>query len=282
MEHRLALAFKGLRTEGHDPLLIKGWSLMPLYPRVGQRPVGDMDLCVPPGQFDAVRRWFAEHPDLATIVDLHSGVPDLHDRSSPLLWQRSRQLPLGEGSVRVLSREDELRLLCVHFARHGGCRPLWLCDVAVAAEAAGAGFDWKQCLSGDPVATAWARFVLSLSATLLWASVPQEIWSGSDEREAAHWMGERILRSWVSAPRHPERPMQTYLRRPRGALQALAQRYPPNAVEAAFKTSGSPATKLPPAWFQLRYAWMRATRAWWRKMGSETRSAVRIHLDDDR
>ena len=45
--------------------------------------------------------------------------------------------------------EDQLRQLCLHLLRHGACRPLWLCDVAVMLESLPGDFDWDRCLGGD-------------------------------------------------------------------------------------------------------------------------------------
>jgi hypothetical protein len=67
----------------------------------------------------------------------------------------------------VLGPEHQLRLLCLHLARHGIARPLWLCDVAACLELAVEDFDWDCCLSGEKYLTSWTRCVLGLAARLL-------------------------------------------------------------------------------------------------------------------
>jgi hypothetical protein len=60
---------------------------------------------------------------LPCAVDLHVAVPDLPDRPWDEVFRRSRLAALGEVAVRVLGPEDQLRLLCLHLARHGIARP---------------------------------------------------------------------------------------------------------------------------------------------------------------
>ena len=60
-----------LRSNGVEPILVKGWSIARLYLEPALRPYGDIDLCVSPDQYPIAKR-LAD--DLATRdirVDLH-------------------------------------------------------------------------------------------------------------------------------------------------------------------------------------------------------------------
>ena len=123
-----------------EPILIKGWSSAQLYPEPGLRPSADIDLCVPANELQAAASVLAGRP-LPCAVDLHSDIPDLEDRSWREVFDRSFLVPLDDVAARVLGAEDELRLLCLHLARHGIARPLWLCDVAARLESLPISFD---------------------------------------------------------------------------------------------------------------------------------------------
>src|SRR5262249_11295437 len=127
-----------LREEGLDPILGKGWAVARCYPGPGLRPCGDVDLYV--GRDEHARAAAAAGPS-GLPIDLHDGCPELTDRAWADVRERSRVENLDGHPVRVFGPEDHLRLVVLHFLRHGGWRPLWLCDVAVLMEDAGPAFD---------------------------------------------------------------------------------------------------------------------------------------------
>ncbi|HKR61386.1 MAG TPA: nucleotidyltransferase family protein, partial [Pyrinomonadaceae bacterium] len=132
-EINLQKVFKLLQTAGVEAILVKGWSIARLYPEIGLRPYGDIDLCVAPDQYalaqDALREPGDRYP-----LDLHVGTSMLDDRSWDEVFARSQLVVLDETVVRVLAPEDHLRVLCFHLLRHGVERPIGLCDIAVALE----------------------------------------------------------------------------------------------------------------------------------------------------
>lgn len=271
-EQRLPRLFKSLRQARFEPLLIKGWSLMPLYARFGHRPVGDVDLCVPPDQFAAARNWLERHGDLACDVDLHSGIPDLADRGWECLWERSKIVALGGIGIRVLSPKDRLRLLCLHLARHGGWRPLWLCDVAAAAEAMPATFDWSRYLAEENVGTSWVKVVLALAGKLLQACVPQT--------SVPDWVVASVLDAWEApcpgdSHSRAARPLHSYFAQPAGLWQALGQRWP-NPLEAVFKMLAPPHARLR-VLHQMRY-WLRRGLRWRRKTQPHAAAGFDLHV----
>jgi hypothetical protein len=73
-EREIAYVLSLLRTEGIEPVLIKGWAISRLYPDAGLRPYGDIDLCIRPDQFAAASAALKCLEEMeGRYVDLHSG-----------------------------------------------------------------------------------------------------------------------------------------------------------------------------------------------------------------
>jgi hypothetical protein len=190
-EQHLQEALPLLRAAGVEPILIKGWSVARLYPETGLRPYGDLDLCVAPNQAPAAMAALTrlDRPDWE--VELHQGVPDLRDRTWRQALARSRLVRLVDVDVRILGHEDALRLHCMHLLRHGGCAPLWLCDIAVLLESLPPGFDWDYCLDGRAAWAAWVLCLVRLTRELLGARFP-----GPPDGPPSAWVPGWVLDCW--------------------------------------------------------------------------------------
>lgn len=229
-----------LTRAGVQPLLLKGWAVARLYPEPGLRPFCDIDWLVPPDQFAVARAALdADGANLPSdpethshsvacgphLVDLHYRIPDLDGRSLEELYDRSRLVPLGATTVRVLGPEDQLRLSAVHFLRHGGWRPLWLCDLALMLEQAGTDFDWDHCLRGSPRQRDWLLCVFHLCQQLLGARLDR-VPAGHRVCRPPSWLRRTVLKHWGRPYRGPcERPMTSYVLSPAGLWQALRVRW---------------------------------------------------------
>jgi hypothetical protein len=218
------------------PILVKGWSCARLYPEPGLRPYGDIDICVPPDRIDLAKEILERYPPIGS-VDLHAGVPDMPDRTWAQLAQRAVTTTLRSARVRVLGPEDHLRFVALHLLRHGGKRPLWLCDVAVALEARLSEFDWDYCLSGSAFLASWVVAMVGAAQRLLGAKV------GDREIEARlarlpGWLFEAILWRWGAGV--ARQPFAYYRRHPlEGFLFELL-----NPLYATFRLGVMPC----PAW----------------------------------
>lgn len=236
-----------LRAVGVEPILIKGWSSARLYPEPGLRPASDVDLCVSADQLPAAVAALSR--PLPCQVDLHAGVPDLPDRSWRSLLSRSRLEPLGRSDVRVLGWEDHLRLLCLHLARHGMVRPLWLCDVAVCLGALPAHFDWDLFERGNARLTSWARCVIALAGRLPGESNPPSTRPAPD---LPPWIEEAVLWSWGGGPRMP---LGHCLRRPGQIIPRLRFHgiglNRSTRIAAAFDVGCEPTQSVPPGVVRL-------------------------------
>lgn len=163
-------AIDALQAAGLEVLALKGAALIgSAYEDPGVRPMGDVDLAVPPEQIgDAVRALRAagltasdEEPERALAVrhsltfcdpgghevDLHRGTlwrPGLDEE----FWRGSIAAKVAEARVRILNPADQLLHVCTHGAAWNPVHPVrWVADAFKILEAAGNRFDWDRLVA---------------------------------------------------------------------------------------------------------------------------------------
>ena len=252
-----------LRSRGIEPILIKGWSIARLYPEKGMRPYDDTDLVIRRDQYSIAQTIVQQQRSTEFTVDLHNGLEEYGDDSEVDFFTRSRLVKLGEAGIRVPSPEDSLRLLCLHFLRHGAFRPLWLCDVAVAVESRPADFDWDRCFGRKKRVADWIACTIGLAHKLLGARVDDTPVKRRAE-SLPSWLIPVVLKQWEKpfardhgVARH-RASMATYVRRPLSALGDIRTRWP-NAIEATVHV-GAPFNELPRLPFQIGECVSRAVK----------------------
>lgn len=250
IKHLVTLA----REASAEPVLVKGWAVARLYPEMGLRPYGDVDLCFPEETY-ARAAAVLEGLDLAKYqVDLHLGFSKLDKLSIGELLARSETIQIGELDVRVLGAEDQLRILCTHALRHSVWRPLWLCDISAAVENRPRDFDWQRCLGPDAREADWVACAIGLAHRLLGADIS----ATPVERRAESlpgWLVRGTLKNWsqpfpdLYPPLSYTRPFVTYFRDPTGLLRTLRMRWP-DPIEATIRLHG-PFNNLPRLPYQV-------------------------------
>lgn len=252
---RLVQAFKAYDVRC---ILLKGWSVARLYPESGLRPSGDIDLWVDPERrkiADAILREL----QLAETVDLeHDQLRRFKEQCFEQFYASCDTASLALTSIRVPRREDQLRILCLHFLKHGGWRPIWLCDIAVLLESQKA-FNWDLCFGTN---SSWARWIgstIALAREVVGAGVPE----GAPRDFIAtppKWLVSAVLREWGD----PEPPKTAALsaslpylwRRPWQVKRVLSGRWR-NSVQATVDRNG--AFDAYPRWpYQVRDVAVRA------------------------
>ncbi len=126
-----------LRAYGIEPVLVKGLALAKLYPEGIVRPGGDIDLVVRKEQFAAAHAILHDStkPPISVAIDLkHPGIWEEVPNAD--FWDRLESLAFSNQSVAVLSNFDNLQMVCNHFLKHGGMRPVWLCDYMLVVTSA--------------------------------------------------------------------------------------------------------------------------------------------------
>lgn len=245
--------------QGIEPILVKGWSIARLYPEIGLRPYGDVDLCVRSDEFERAKRLVANLDVISHPVDIHCEFEVFHNESWAELESRSEIANVVDVPVRVLGAEDHLRLLCFHFLREGAWRPLWLCDIAAAIENHPASFDWELLLRRNRTETDWLLCTLLLAHDLLDANLKGTLPVIISE-SLPKWLMPCVLHEWNS-PTMPLRHRLPIFNLRMGLgnnLRGLRARWP-NPVEATVGV-GAPFNELPRLPFQLAQCFLRATK----------------------
>jgi len=193
-----------MRAAGIEPVLVKGWSVARLYAEPGLRHFIDVDLCVARRDYARAQQLLAGLGDEGLYVDLHEGLDHLDTIAWDDFFARTQLLRVDETEIRVPCAEDHLRILCIHWLRHGAWKPAGLCDIAALVESRSADFDWQRCLGVDPVRAGWVACTISLAQELLGANVDAKLGAGSADilsalsaqRELPCWLVPAVLRQW--------------------------------------------------------------------------------------
>ncbi|MBI2867647.1 MAG: nucleotidyltransferase family protein [Chloroflexi bacterium] len=261
-------AVVALRVAGVEPVLCKGWAVARLYPETGLRPTGDIDLAVHPREYQTALSALgsvgqhraprprqprpdggeARLPDRGfPLVDLHEGFDDLKGFDFDDIRERATAVPIGSSTVRVLSPEDHLRLVCVHLWRSSARSPVWLCDIAVMVESCSDGFDWSRCLSGDKHGTRQVLCAIALAHEMVGARVDR-LPAFVRLPAVPRWLVDSVRKEWERGRRihFHDRSILTYLGSPRQLVKALGERWP-NSIETtvAFGAPFNAAPRLP-------------------------------------
>ena len=239
-EQQVEKVFRLLKEAGVDAFLVKGWAAAILYEQHDLRPAGDIDVCVRREHYDKA---LAALADSDCYTDLHTTLREIGERSFDDLLARSRTVPLGAENVRTLCIEDHLALLCIHLLKHGGWRPLWLCDIAAAVESLPSNFNWDICLGKNEQRARWMACTFGLAQHLLQADLSRVPLS-QDHLRAPEWVSETVLYHWSklfpgdALPMRSAPLMSVTLRERRNILKGIRQRWP-DPITATFHLRGS-------------------------------------------
>lgn len=218
-----------LWSAGISPLSFKGRVLSNYYTPTHIRPTGDLDIIVPESQFDAAIECLTNESVTHELelndkdhvfsvkcsgeghhlrVDLHKDLSRFGFESTEEVFNSSVQASQLDPLVfRMPGLEHHIRIVTIHFLRHGGWRPLWLCDIAALMEVIDSGFDWNLCLGYDPVYAEWVVLAMKLAEQILGARTLEY----PDKYQGVvvpDWMVDSLNKEWC-------RPEANRFRRPR-------------------------------------------------------------------
>ena len=193
-EAAVAEAVSRVRAIGVEPVVLKGVGVARLYPAKGLRQPGDVDLAVPHENRAAAEAALDGRRFAHFDVDFsHLEYSDLLAGDFDSFLARCDTLDVAGVDIRVPRPEDAFRYLCMHYLRHYGYRPLWLCDIAAALEALPERFDWNECLGTDERVANWVLSAAGLACRLLGAE-PSRRAPGFEP--SPDWVADAVLRLW--------------------------------------------------------------------------------------
>lgn len=198
-------------------MVFKGWAVARAYGDPCCRPFGDIDVLVRPHQMaktldllhgmahqgdvaatgprDTVIVLNWQFPEALSKVDLHDDLSKFRLPDVDALFQQGENAALFDQHIPVPDMSQHVRLVCLHFLRHGGWRPLWLCDIAALIEAHGADINWPACHGNDPTLINWISVCADLAHTLLGADI-DALPNVLKQTPAPEWMQRRVLGNW--------------------------------------------------------------------------------------
>lgn len=236
IEELIRTAFAVFRRSHLEPVLIKGWAAARNYPENKPRFFGDVDLAVSRTQYEKARLLTETGEARALGIDLHCELRHLDTVPWDALLSRSELVDIDGEGIRILSAEDHLRVLCVHWLTNGGEDPERLFDVVYAVQNRPRGFDWEICL-GEVGANRRGWIIAAIGLAHRYLGLDIEDLSFADEaRSLPRWLTQCVEHEWASGV--PMRPLHTALRDPRALVQQIRKRIPPNPIQATIAFEG--------------------------------------------
>jgi hypothetical protein len=235
-ESQIISAFEFFRKNNIEPILIKGWAAAVNYPPTRKRRFGDTDLAVPPEDFEKGLTLIKQPGMAGHFIDLHNGLRQLDKLSWNSLYANSILKPLQDSLIRVLSEEDHLRLLSVHWLIDGGRFKDKLWDIYYAVENRRPDFDWDRCLNVvSPIRRRWVVCAIGIAHAYLGLNIsglPFENEAGS----IPTWIKKCVEKEWKY--NYNFEPILTSTHDSRLLVHQILRRLPPNPIRATIEAEG--------------------------------------------
>lgn len=237
MAVRAVKAFSLFREKGIEPILIKGLAAARLYPEPGFRASIDMDLAVSESDFDAAVEIAVSAAAYGLAIDLHRELRHLDTVKWKDLFARSQLLDLEGGTIRVLSHEDHLRVLCVHWLMDGGANKEKLWDIYYGIQNRPPDFDWDRLLNTvSEKRRRWLVCAIGLAHHFLGLNL-DDTPIKDDAKKIPRWMLKAVEKEWASEAQF--RPLDTIWNDPKEIIKQLPRRLRPNPIWATVQLEGS-------------------------------------------
>jgi len=232
----LVSAFQGFRRGGIEPILIKGWAAARSYPDDKPRHYGDIDLAVARTDYDEALRLIADDSSGVRGVDLHRELRHLDTVEWATLFANSQLIDLADQKIRVLSAEDHLRVLCVHWLTDGAESRDRLWDIVYAVRYRPPDFDWAMCL--DVVSTSRRSWIVStIGLAHRYLGLELEGLPFADEaRRLPVWLTRCVEKGWSSETKL--RGLDESITDRKLFIRQLRKRLPPNPIQATLNCEG--------------------------------------------
>ncbi len=266
LEIRVQKAFALFRSYQLEPILIKGWSVARFYPRAALRLSGDIDLAIRREDLATAKKILETAEGTALGIDLHDGIRHLGSLRWEEVFARSEMVNCGGETVRVLSAEDNLSVICVHWLTDGGEYRERLWDIFHLISHRPPEFDWEKCLhSLEPQRRTWVLTAIALTHWLLGLNI-EDLPFGSDicrDDYLPAWIVSTVLREWQNPVKLVN--LSNSRRDKRLFWKQLKKRGRPNPISAAIelnmKFAEIPRLFLLTA-YNMKRLWLLLERIW--------------------
>ena len=234
---RACLVFTLFREKGIEPILIKGLAAARSYPEGQFRDSVDMDIAVAALDFDIAKHVVESNAAKGLAIDLHRELRHLDTVDWTNLVANSALIDFDSGTIRVLSPEDHLRVLCVHWLTDGGANKDRLWDIYYAVTNREPDFDWDRFLNVvDQKRRRWLICTLGLAQRYL----DLDLTGTPIEREVMDipaWLINAVEKEWSSDT--PLWPLFSSIHDRKLFIAQIKKRLPPNPVTATVLVNGS-------------------------------------------
>ncbi|MEZ5346118.1 MAG: nucleotidyltransferase family protein [Pyrinomonadaceae bacterium] len=236
-EHQARKAFEAFESAGFQPILIKGFAAARYYPENVGRASVDIDLCFDPEDFESAKEFAVANPVEGVSIDFHEGFRHLDALSWQELFNRSETLEIDGTRIRLLCREDHLRILAVHWLTDGGENKARLWDIYYAVSTRPEDFDWNECLGVvSEKRRKWVIYTIGLAHLYLGLDI-----SGLPfENEASSvpkWLKNEVEKQWEL--NIPITPLSSVMHDSKRLREQIRKRIPPNPIYSTVSMEGS-------------------------------------------
>jgi hypothetical protein len=235
-EKLIGEAFDSFRRNKIEPILIKGWAAARNYPSGKSRFYGDIDLAVSAADYDRAMALIELPEGGIKGVDLHRELRTLDTLGWPEIFSRSELVSVENREIRILSPEDHLRVLCVHWLINGGENRDRLYDIVYAVSNRPATFDWSRCLDAVSVnRRSWIVATIGLAHKYLGLDLDGTP-IAEEARDLPAWLTRCVERGWSADFRL--RGIDESITDRKMFLRQIAKRLPPNPIQATINCEG--------------------------------------------
>jgi len=235
-EEDIKAAFRYFREQGIEPVLIKGWAAALEYPEKYMRLYGDIDLCVAPESFEKSRQLIVSEKVKKIQIDLHCGLRHLDTAGWETLFENSSVEYIDDVPVRILSREDHLRVLSVHWLTDGGAYKERLLDIFYLLQNHVDDFDWEKCFAAvDENRRQW--IIKTIAVVHRYHKLDTTNMPFAEQlKTIPQWLSKALEKEWASDTKL--QPIHVFWDNKKEFWKQLKKRFPPNAIQATIEMEG--------------------------------------------
>ncbi|MEK7723902.1 MAG: hypothetical protein AAB336_06105 [Acidobacteriota bacterium] len=257
-EQRLEKVWRQFEEGGFNPILIKGWAAAQKYPNPAERLYVDVDLMFDSEEYSSALEFYLSK-SFELTVDLHEGARHLDTLSFKELYQNSILKQCGETSIRILSEEDHLRILCVHWLNDGGGVKNRLWDIYHAVENRYEDFDWSKCLDVvNAKRRRWIITAIGIAHHYLELNISKFPFN-EETKKIPKWVFKALEKEWKDEVRLM--PLHYYLNDKKQLWKQIKKRIPPNPIQATIDLRGE-FDNTPRIFYQIGDVFLRIFPSW--------------------